>query len=654
MVATVLETYSGAQSLPSQGAALDRLNTDADNIATGVTANTFTFDTAYRYGSTGFGLKCVNGGSAASYVEYTLNAPVGSRIVVLMRKVTFADLSNTSDLRILLLRAGLSNAANLVVNSGKFLALRDAAGAFVAGSTSDAPLVIGNFYDLELAVTFGATTTSGTIAYQYYAHGSLSPIGGKTITGVNSGLSIVTNLRNGVVAVSNGTSTYYNDNIEYEYKDSGWIVGTENIPPTATVGASQFGIVAGSTVTSTVTAADADGTISTITAIGSSGITLSGTGSTRTFIAPTTATDATYSVTWTVTDNLGAKAIATQSFQVNGTSAATGTILQNFDGQPSGTAFTTTNLAASSAIATGTGNTWQFDSTFRKGASGAGAKIVNAGTATQYAEFNFSGTTSTRTNVLMECFIIPSATGVTWTSDLRILTQRAGTSNCVTLQVNPSRYVSLRDASGTYIASSISASQLALDTSYDFELAVTPGTTTTNGKAEYRIYAAGSQTPIQTVFVTGINTGLVLPDKIRWGVVSIATGGATYYNDTLSFAYKASGWMKGPANIAPTVVASANQTGIEPGQPCVSNVVATDSDGSVVSSTATADNGVVLSGSGYSRTFIAPSSNSALTVTVTWVVTDDVGATATTTQTFGVMASTRKINGMAAFTQISI
>jgi hypothetical protein len=114
-----------------------------------------------------------------------------------------------------------------------------------------------------------------------------------------------------VPSVASGTAFTFT----YTVTDTGGLSASDtmtltvNTPPTANAGADQTGKHAGDTITLTGSDSDADGTISSRswTQVGGSPtVTLSGSGNTRTFTAPSTAGGTTLTFRYSVTDNAGA------------------------------------------------------------------------------------------------------------------------------------------------------------------------------------------------------------------------------------------------------------------------------------------------------------------------------------------------------------
>lgn len=310
---TVLEIWDGRGTFPVEGADVSTANTFATALALTVDT-TVKFRTAARLGTTGFGAQVVNTGIALGYIEFPLTGATGNRLVVLAENVKIDALTNSGDLRWLTFRNGTSTIGHACFSSTGAMSLRDSAGAFNAANAAPAALGSSN-WDIEVAFTAGTTITDGVMEFRYYPVGSNSLTFARTLTGVNTNTLVANAIRFGATSIVAGGITYSVDTLRYAYLASGWIKTPTNISPAVTPAAAITNAEPGSTVTTSVTATDSDGTIASYAAT-APGLTLVGTGALRTFRAPLSLTSQLYTVTWTVTDSGGAVTTATQNITV--------------------------------------------------------------------------------------------------------------------------------------------------------------------------------------------------------------------------------------------------------------------------------------------------------------------------------------------------
>ena len=168
------------------------------------------------------------------------------------------------------------------------------------------------------------------------------------------------------------------------------------------------------------------------------------------------------------------------------------------------------------------------------------------------------------------------------------------------------------------------------------------------GTVRVAYYAGHSTTPIEDSGVLssvamGSNTAITNP---RFGKASTAAYLGTFHIDELRVDDSVSASFIGPwvdTNVAPVVSAGLDQAHL-PGATVTLTATATDSDGSIASSSWTQTAGsptVVLAGSGLSRTFTMPSLGDGESLTFEFSATDDDGATSTDTMDVtGVPATT--------------
>lgn len=173
----------------------------------------------------------------------------------------------------------------------------------------------------------------------------------------------------------------------------------------------------------------------------------------------------------------------------------------------------------------------------------------------------------------------------------------------------------------------------------------------TNGTIRGAWFFGHSSTPAvvssvsaDSEMLTGRATGTAAYSSIRGGVkcsTSTATGTAIVashmYNDAATD-------IPPPynTNTAPTISLASDKAEIFPGETATITATATDSDGTIVSTVFSTTVGTLV-GSGSSRTLYCDPRLSATTATITCVVTDDGGLTATATVDVTLRASMRKI-----------
>lgn len=230
------------------------------------------------------------------------------------------------------------------------------------------------------------------------------------------------------------------------------------------------------------------------------------------------------------------------------------------------------------------------------------------------------------TQMAMRCYryfpAFPSAT-----SSLMGVFIGAGTTPAQ-LYIQSDGRVLLQSASGTVYTSSVS---LGVNTQYRFEMAVEVGTTTSNGTINMAVYEGDSTTELFTFTTSTTNTGTTTLANVQFGrpISSAAT-----YEDYLDDIAANDGTVTfiGPAvvaNQAPTADAGGDQTNLEPYTVVTLTGTDNDSDGTVVTRTWTQVSGsptVTLSGSGATRTYLAPGTISGTTLTFGYQVTDNDGA----------------------------
>lgn len=217
---------------------------------------------------------------------------------------------------------------------------------------------------------------------------------------------------------------------------------------------------------------------------------------------------------------------------------------ETFEAGTNGATISTSNSSAD-AVTVGANNTQTFDNTYTADPEIYRLKVVLGTTNASLSEFQFT-VQAGRVVARVENFRFDLAQ-----SSWRPLVFRNNSSaNMVSLAVNGTTgLVSLVSNSAT-VSGSNSTTVLAADTDYDLELAVTKGTTTSDGVCEYRIYAAGSSSALETRTFTGQNTETIDARAIRLGSGNVASAAQTWWCDNLQVQDLASGWI-GPTVLPP-------------------------------------------------------------------------------------------------------
>lgn len=206
---------------------------------------------------------------------------------------------------------GLRNASAKVVgvqtNPSGVIALDTA-----ASWTSSVTIAVNTMYRVEVAAEVGTTTTNGRVRVWIYSlAGAL--LDSFESTTANVGTAVLATEQVGKLGATAETGDIFLDDHAWSDTNSTTQIGPSipNQQPTVTPAPNITGAEPGSTVTSSVIATD-DGTIASYAAT-APGLTLSGSGSSRSFVVPLSLTAQTYTITWTVTDNQGAQTTATQT-----------------------------------------------------------------------------------------------------------------------------------------------------------------------------------------------------------------------------------------------------------------------------------------------------------------------------------------------------
>lgn len=308
----------------------------------------------------------------------------------------------------------------------------------------------------------------------------------------------------------------------------------------------------------------------------------------------------------------------------------------NFN-QASGTTVTTTNSAASGTAfqsASSNGATLKYSSTW-KAYGTASLQVAGAvANATAYLGWSLGGS---QTKVTTRFYLNYTAAP---TTDIYIAVPVNSSTILGGIALNSSQQVKIKSPAGNIYTTS---STLSPNTTYRVEATFTIGTTATNGALLLKVFLGDSTTPLSSVSPTSIDTGTTPITAFRVGKTNDAGSAGTFYIDEL--AVRNSATLFGPSGVAvlaaPTVNLGANVTGTAASLTTVvttyDNVAPTYAWAQTAGPTVTIANTAATS---QSFTGLA-----AGTYSFRVTVTDDVGKTATDTETFTIAASTPPPSG---------
>lgn len=176
------------------------------------------------------------------------------------------------------------------------------------------------------------------------------------------------------------------------------------------------------------------------------------------------------------------------------------------------------------------------------------------------------------------------------------------------------------------------ATTLAINTLYRFEHRVAHGASSTTGTIKFDVYAGDSTSALMTFTTSTTDMGTTDFTNVQYGL----PGGEstwTFYVDDVAV-QDGTTTAIGPvaSNAAPTANAGPDQSNVEPwATVLLDGSASSDSDGTIASYawTQTAGTTVTLTGSGATRTYIAPGTIAGETETFSLTVTDNGGATST-------------------------
>lgn len=201
-----------------------------------------------------------------------------------------------------------------------------------------------------------------------------------------------------------------------------------------------------------------------------------------------------------------------------GGTAGTAATISNTGGS-SGNAFT----AADQQVLSPNTGVWEFSSI--RSHENVGYRVQ--GTSVR-SYFSWNSGSFTASKMLTQRFYvrIPAAPSAA----VQIMQLRNSTGQAAALNVTTGRNLQLTNAPGVGLWTAASA--MAVDTWYRVELAITAGTTTTNGVVDFAYYSLDSMTPIQTFTATNVDLGTTNIVDVRWGKVS-STGTFEVFLDSL-------------------------------------------------------------------------------------------------------------------------
>jgi hypothetical protein len=207
--------------------------------------------------------------------------------------------------------------------------------------------------------------------------------------------------------------------------------------------------------------------------------------------------------------------------------------------------------------------------------------------------------------------------------------------------------LAIQDAAGTSLFNSTNV--LPTNTWVRIELFVSPGTTTSNGTIGGG-YATGTGALTEQFTSTAtVNAGVGPIGRAQFGKNSGTWSTQTFYMDDMALGNTGTfiGTGAFASNVAPTGNAGSAQTNVEPYTTVTLTGTDSDSDGTVASRAWTQTAGtptVTLTGSTtQTPTFTAPGTISGTTLTFSYQVTDNLGATSTaSTTTVAVLGATER------------
>jgi hypothetical protein len=527
------------------------------------------------------------------------------------------------------LRATTGRAATLGMTTAGRLTVYNSAAAVIQTAPSGSAIPLNTWVRVELRAVVGTGATDGTIATAFYLGDATSAVWSYASTTVNAGTNLINEGRFGR-ANSTGDIDGFMDDLAFNDGLTSFIgPAAGNIPPVANAGIDQTVETDASVALDGSASSDNDGTIIsyTWTQLSGTAVTLSGSGPTRTFTAPSSPTILVFSLT--VTDDGGAASDPdTITVTVGGSAAARILLSNTAEGGTNGTTFTTPGGQASGSgtnfdtVYVGVGGTLSYStehaiigSNSYKMVQGSGSIIIGWTTALAGSapinDFVFQG------------YIYLTALPSTDTILFKGYADTAYTPTMASWSVliNPSGRILVQNSNSTILYTLATA--LLANTWYRIEGEFVAGTSSqvkVSIGTSTDVYAYGSSSTLtanQTV-------------SVRQGIGTSSSGTGTIYFDDFTVAV-GPGFLTQSVfvNQPPSASAGSNQSSIEPWSTV--NLIGTDSDGdgTVVTRTWRQVSGtpaVTLSGTGTTRTYTAPATIAGTDLVFGYQVTDDVGA----------------------------
>jgi hypothetical protein len=524
------------------------------------------------------------------------------------------------------------------------LVMTNAAGAGISASRATNAIPADTWLRLEVEVQKGTTTTDGLMGYRYFVGESTTPVFSWTSSVQNTG---TTNSASVYLGRSTGraqTWTVYYDSMQAQTLTSGWIAPyvAANLAPTAVAGSGGSGILPGTVITLTGSnSTDSDGTISSYSWAQTGGptVVLTGSGAVRTFTAPAVAGGTNLDFTLTVTDNSGATGTDSVSFSVLSPGGTSTQVQNTFDGGMSGSDITPANSGGGSGTAfdyteTTTGGSIKFTTTAAHG----GKAMVAAGNAGKgFVQWSVGSTKKLTGRFYVRYPALPTASN-------NVVIYRSEAAQAAGIIWHTTGKLQVTGAAGSSIHDT---PVLTTNAWYRVEFAVEIGTTTANSKVWFGLYSLDSTTAVDTFTSTTENLGIDPMVLMRFGKIDNA-GNNTFYFDSVTYDPTSTSLLgpHAPLAVPPIANAGSGANNVEPGTTLFLNGTAsTDPDGTIASFAwaQTAGETVTITGTGATRTVIAPPTVTGTVLGFELTVTDGDGLTSTATVAYTVLPASERV-----------
>lgn len=189
-------------------------------------------------------------------------------------------------------------------------------GAAATLSTFPTPLVVGTWYRIEMQLTVGASTTTGSIACQYYVHDQTTPVDpAYSSSTANLGTNPATTIHFGKLTPAATLDSFFDD---IAYDDGATApIGVPNPTPIASAGSNQTNTQPYAVVTLSGTDSDSDGIVVSrqwrqVSGSPSVAIT-NATSANASYTAPGTIAGTSLVFGYTVTDNDGLESVEAET-----------------------------------------------------------------------------------------------------------------------------------------------------------------------------------------------------------------------------------------------------------------------------------------------------------------------------------------------------